>query len=124
MLALREGKILLLFLLLKAEEIEPVHTELRINTHIFSTAELTHMEFSAIAIYSTFTLFYRKTNLIYKNFTLKNLVLPVLSGKQKSMVSKGLLSMTDNLKLVHFRNHYQYNEGQFEFPKHFNPSNT
>lgn len=39
------------------------HRDLSINTHIFSTAELTHMEFSSIAIY-TFTLFHRKTNAV------------------------------------------------------------
>lgn len=39
--------------------------------HTFSTAELTHMEFSTIAIYSLFTLFYRKTNpvILYKKFS-------------------------------------------------------
>lgn len=87
MLALREGKSLLLFLLLKTEEIEAVHTDLCINTHIFSTAELTHMEFSAIAIYSIFTIYLlllqgdKSSYLIYKNFTLKNLVLLILNGK-------------------------------------------
>lgn len=35
LLALGEGKSLLLFLLLKAEETEAVHTDLGINTHIF-----------------------------------------------------------------------------------------
>lgn len=44
-------------------------------------------------------------------------------AKQKYMVSKGLFSITDNLNLVHFRNHHQYNEGQF-VSKTFQPPLT
>lgn len=50
-LALREGKILLLFLLSKAEEIEAVHIYVYIHTHIFHSRRNKHTEFSAIAIW-------------------------------------------------------------------------
>lgn len=50
-LALREGKILLLFLLSKAEGIEAVHIYVYIHTHIFHSRRNKHTEFSAIAIW-------------------------------------------------------------------------